>query len=61
MIRWRRIDLSRLIETRFGVQLAERSVGALLWRMGFRHVSLRPHNPAQDPAAVQAHKKTLPT
>jgi transposase len=61
VIRWRRIDLSRLIETRFGVQLAERSVGALLWRMGFRHVSLGPQNPAQDPAAVQAYKKTSPT
>jgi transposase len=61
VIRWRRIDLSKVIEARFGVQLAERSVGALLCRMGFRHMSLRPHNPAQDPAAIEAHKKTSPS
>jgi hypothetical protein len=36
VVRWRRVDLSRVIETRFGVQLAERSVGALLHRLGFR-------------------------
>jgi transposase len=60
VVRWRRIDLSKVIESRFGVRLAERSVGALLWRMGFRHMSLRPHNPAQDPAAAEAHKKISP-
>ena len=60
VIRWRRIDLSRVIQARFGVQLAERSVGALLARLGFSHVSARPHNPAQDLAAIEAHKKTSP-
>ena len=60
VVRWRRADLSRVIEARFGVRLAERSVGALLGRLGFRHVSVRPHNPAQDPAAIEAHKKTSP-
>jgi transposase len=60
VVRWRRIDLSKVIESRFGVRLAERSVGALLERMGFRHMSLRPHNPAQDRAAAEAHKKTSP-
>ena len=60
VIRWRRIDLSQVIAARFGVHLAERSVGALLVRLGFRHISVRPHNPAQDPAAIEAHKKTLP-
>ena len=61
VVRWRRADLSKVIETRFGVRLAERSVGALLRRLGFRHLSVRPHNPAQDPAALEAHKKTSPT
>ena len=60
VIRWRRIDLSRVIQDRYGVRLAERSVGALLARLGFSHVSVRPHNPAQDPAAIEAHKKTSP-
>jgi hypothetical protein len=61
VVRWRRIDLSKVIKARFGVQLAERSVGALLWRMGFRHMSLRPHNPAQDREAIDAHKRTSPS
>jgi hypothetical protein len=29
VVRWRRIDRSRVIERRYGVKLAERSVGAL--------------------------------
>ena len=60
IVRWRRADLSQVIEARYGVQLAERSVGAMLARLGFRHISVRPHNPAQDPAAIEAHKKTSP-
>jgi transposase len=56
--RWRRIDLSRAIETRFGVQLAERSVGTMLRRMGFRRLSVRPRHPGHDAAAQEAHKKT---
>jgi transposase len=60
VVRWRRADLSKVIEARFGVRLAERSVGTLLRRLGFRHLSVRPHNPVQDPAAMEAHKKTSP-
>ena len=60
IVRWRQADLSQVIEARYGVQLAERSVGAMLARLGFRHISVRPHNPAQDPAAIEAHKKTSP-
>ncbi len=61
VVRWRRIDLSRVIKTRFGVRLAERSVGALLRRLGFRRLSARPRHPGHDAAAQEAHKKTLPT
>ena len=61
VVRWRRADLSKVIQARFGVQLAERSVGTLLRRLGFRHLSVRPHNPVQDLAAMEAHKKTSPT
>ena len=60
VVRWRRADLAKVIEARFDVQLAERSVGGLLARLKFRHVSVRPHNPVQDAAAIEAHKKTLP-
>jgi transposase len=58
VVRWRRIDLSRLVEERYGVKLAERSVGDLLRRLGFRRLSVRPRCPEQDVAAQEAHKKT---
>jgi transposase len=60
VVRWRRIDLAQLIEQRFGVMLAERSVGSLLRRLGFRRLSVRPRHPEKDVAAQEAFKKTLP-
>ena len=60
VVRWRRVDLARVIKTRFNVTLAERSVGAMLRRLGFRRLSVRPRHPRQDPAAQEAHKKTSP-
>jgi len=60
VVRWRRADLACVIKKRFGVTLAERSVGALLHRLGFRRISVRPRHPQQDLAAQEAHKKTLP-
>ena len=57
---WRRVDLARVIKARFNVTLAERSVGAMLRRLGFRRLSVRPRHPRQDPAAQEAHKKTSP-
>jgi transposase len=61
VVRWRRKDLVARIERRFSVVLAERSVGALLKRLAFRHMSVRPHHPQQDAQALEAHKKTLQT
>ena len=60
VVRWRRSDLARVIETRFGVRLAERSVGSLLRRLGFRRLSARPRHASHDAAAQEAHKKTSP-
>ncbi len=57
VVRWRRIDLSRLIKQRYDVTLAERSVGDLLRRLGFRRMSVRPRCPEQDAALQEAHKK----
>lgn len=61
VIRWRRLDLAREIKRQFGVALAERSVGALLHRLGFRRLSVRPRHPLKDPTAQETFKKTLPT
>jgi len=60
VVRWRRVDLARVIKSRFNVTLAERSVGAMLRRLGFRRLSVRPRHPQQDPEAQEAHKKTSP-
>jgi hypothetical protein len=56
VVRWRRIDLARVIEQRYGVKFAERSVGDLL----FRRISVRPRCPEQDAAMQETHKKNLP-
>jgi transposase len=60
VVRWRRIDLAHVIEQRYGIKLAERSVGDLLRRLGFRRISVRPRCPEQDAASLEAHKKTFP-
>ena len=60
VVRWRRVDLAHVIEHRYGVKLAERSVGDLLRRLGFRRISVRPRCPEQDAVAQEAHKKTFP-
>ena len=60
VVRWRRIDLARVIEQRYGIKFAERSVGDVLRRLGFRRISVRPRCPEQDTAAQDAHKKTSP-
>jgi transposase len=37
VVRWRRIDLKRIIAARFGVDYHERYVGTLLKELGFSH------------------------
>ncbi len=58
VVRWRRVDLKRVIKERFGVDFHERYVGTLLKKLGFSHVSARPRHPAQDERIVEAYKKT---
>ena len=57
-MRWRRIDLKRVIAERFGVDFHPRYVGKLLKKLGFSHMSARPRHPAQDERTVEAFKKT---
>ena len=58
VVRWRRIDLQRVIEERFGVAYHERTIGKLLTALGFSHISARPRHPKQDGEVTQAFKKT---
>ncbi len=57
-MRWRRVDLQRVIKERFGVDFHERYVGTLLRKLGFSHISARARHPAQDARIVEAYKKT---
>jgi transposase len=58
VVRWRRIDLKRVINERFGVDYHERYVGTLLKQLGFSHMSARPRHPGQKGEIVEAFKKT---
>jgi transposase len=59
VVRWRRIDLQRVIRERFGVAYHERYVGTLLQRLGFSHVSARARHPGQNAEIIEAFKKTF--
>jgi len=58
VVRWRCIDLKRVLKARFDVELDEVSIGRVLKELGFAHVSPRPKHPEQDPQAIEAFKKT---
>src|SRR4051812_22779796 len=60
VVRWRRVDLQRLTAERFGVVYHERTVGKILHRLGFSHISARPRHYAQDPEALEAFKNVWP-
>lgn len=60
VVRWRRADLARAIEARFGVVLAERSVGDVLRRLGFRRLVARPRHPGHDAAAQASFRQASP-
>ena len=60
VVRWRRIDLQRVIRERFGVAYHERTIGKILKALGFSHISARPRHPAQDARTIEAFKKISP-
>ena len=59
VVRWRRIDLKRIIRERFGVDYHERYVGKLLKKLGFSHIGARPRHTAQDERIVEAFQKRM--
>src|SRR5918998_18229 len=60
VVRWRRIDLQRVIVERFGVAYHERTVGKLLKTLGFSHLSAHPRHPRQDQRTIEAFKNVWP-
>ena len=59
VVRWRRVDLQRVIAERFGVDYCARYVGTLLKTLGFSHISARPRHPGQDAEVIAAYQKTF--
>ena len=60
-VRWRCIDLKALIRRRFGVDYHERTIGKLLSRLGFSHISQCPRHYGQNPEDLAAFKKSSPS
>ncbi len=60
IVRWRRVDLRRAIEERFGVIYSERAISDLLRRLSFSYISGRPQHPRQDQRVLEGFKKTSP-
>lgn len=60
VVRWRRADLARAIQARFGVAMAERSISDVLRRLGFRRLVPRPRHPGHDGAAQASFSATSP-
>jgi len=58
VVRWRCIDLKRIIQERWNVDLDEVSIGRVLKELGFSHISARPRHPEQEKGIIEAFKKT---
>jgi transposase len=61
VVRWRCRDLQARMEREFGVSMHERTVGKLLAKLRFRHLSVRPRHPESDPAAQAAFRGASPS
>ena len=58
VVRWRCVDLQRVVDERFEVEIAERTMAKLVHKLGFSRLSPRPRHPKADVAAQEAYKKT---
>src|SRR6201987_2996893 len=59
-VRWRLIDLAQGVYAEFGISISKQTLSRILRGLGYRKLSARPRHPAQDPAALEAFKKTSP-
>jgi transposase len=57
VVRWRCVDLKRVLSERFGVDLSEVSLGRILKQLNFSRISARPRHPTQDEQAIPTFKK----
>lgn len=56
VVRWRCIDLVRVVEERFSVTLDADTIGRVLHELRLSHLSARPRHPEQQPEAIEVFK-----
>ena len=59
VVRWRACDLIMLLHQEFGISVSDDTIYRALKQLSFSHVSARPKAYKQDPAAIDAFKKSL--
>ena len=60
VVRWWLIDLAQWVYAEFGISISKQTLSRMLRGLGYRKLTARPRHHAQDPAAREAFKKTLP-
>jgi transposase len=60
VVRWRLIDLARWVWDEFRISISKQTLSRELRALGLRHISARPRHHGQDPAEIEAFKKTSP-
>ena len=61
VVRWRCVDLRRIILARYNIDLDEVSIGRMLKVAGLSHISARPQHPAQEQEVIEDFKESFPT
>ena len=60
VVRWRLVDLARILFQDHGVSVSEPTLSRVLRAMGYRKLSARPRHHAQDPDAIPVLKNASP-
>src|ERR1700742_694588 len=60
VVRWRCVDLQQRIRQAFSVELHESTVGKLLHKLSFRHMSVRPQHPQSKPDEQAVFSASFP-
>ena len=58
VVRWRLVDLAQWVFAEFGISVSKQTLSRILRDMDYRKLTARPRHHAQDPAALDAFKKT---
>ena len=61
IVRWRCIDLARIVNERFAITVSDDTIRRLLHALGFSHISVRPKHPKQKEGVIETFKKTSST